>query len=190
MRQEIYWLPRGISKNSSRLFWGPARKKKTFVKSSWERFKRSGYMYLHIYEYIYIHTYGSDFATELRSGSDHSKFEGYPSFFRSFQTEEFVEDHIVQKDYHEITGRWLFVAYGIPVPRVFFIGMAIVWFHPVSPFLSHVIARQSRLCSHRKVSKDSFPMFFRHVLPLSQHTVYVFWLQVTQTCQTMSREFQ
>ena len=57
MRQEIYWLPRGISKNSSRLFWGPARKKKTFVKSSWERLNEVDtciFIYTNIF--IYIHT--------------------------------------------------------------------------------------------------------------------------------------
>ncbi len=46
-----------------------------------------------------------NFAKELRSEGDHSNFEGYPSFFRPFQTEEFVEGHVVQKDYHEASYR-------------------------------------------------------------------------------------
>ena len=48
-----------------------------------------------------------NFAAELRTGSVLGNLEGYPSFFRQFQTEEFVERHVVQKDYHETTLRWL-----------------------------------------------------------------------------------
>ena len=41
------------------------------------------------------------FAAELRTGSDLSCLEDYPSFFWQFRTEEFVESHVVQRDYHE-----------------------------------------------------------------------------------------
>lgn len=46
-----------------------------------------------------------DFAKQLRSKCDHSSLEDYPQFFRPFQTEEFVDGHIVQKDYHEASYR-------------------------------------------------------------------------------------
>ena len=41
------------------------------------------------------------FAAELRTGSDLSCLEEYPSFFWQFRTEGFVESHVVQRDYHE-----------------------------------------------------------------------------------------
>ena len=102
-----------------------------------------------------------DFAMALRSGGDRNNFEGYPSFFRHFQTKEFVESHVVQKDFHETTYRWV-----LPT------GTTLTSWFPDSFCLTlfHHDARPSMIMqSQQSVKKKVLECRFFYVKPFGSH---------------------